>query len=48
MTHPKRRNPLVLCALMKKGGQHGKTRKAERQLLKQAIRQLAAEARVRQ
>ncbi len=47
MTHPKRRNPLVLHPLMKKGVVHQKTRKAERQALKQATRQLVAEERVR-
>ncbi len=47
MIRPKRRNPLVLHPLMKKGGVHQKTRKVERQALKQATRQLVAEARVR-
>jgi hypothetical protein len=47
MKHPKRRNLLVLHPLMKKGGVHQKTRKAERQALKQATRELVAEARLR-
>jgi hypothetical protein len=47
MTHPKRRNLLALHPLMKKGGVHRKTRKAERQALKQATRQLLAEEHVR-
>jgi len=47
MNHSKRRNLLALHPLMKKGGLHQKTRKAERRALKQATRQLVAEARVR-
>jgi len=47
MTKPKRRNPLVFHPLMKKGELHKKSSKAERQALKQATRQLLAEARVR-
>jgi hypothetical protein len=46
MIHNKRR-ALLLHPLMKKGGVHQKTRKAERQALKQATRQLVAEARLR-
>ena len=43
MTKPKRRNPLLFHPLMKKGGLHKKSHKAERQALKQATRQLVAE-----
>lgn len=45
MNKPKRRNLLVLHPLMKKGGAHRRSRKAERQVLKQATRALVAEAR---
>ncbi len=47
MTHPKRRNPLALHPLLKKGGAHKKTRKAERLAFKKATRQLVAESRAR-
>ena len=47
MTKPKRRNPLVFHQMMRKGGLHKKTKKAARQALKQATRQLVAESRVR-
>jgi hypothetical protein len=47
MIQPKRRNPLILHPMLKKGGAHGKTRKAERQACKQATRKLVAETRAR-
>ena len=47
MTKPKQRNSLIFHPLMKKGGLHKKSNKAERQALKQATRQLVAESRVR-
>lgn len=45
MTKPKRRNLLLLHPLMKQGGVHRKSVKAERQALKQATRELVAGAR---
>jgi len=47
MTKPKRDNPLAFHPLMKKGGLHKKSAKAERQALKMATRQLVAESSVR-
>jgi hypothetical protein len=45
MIKVKKRNPLAFHLLMKKGGLHRKSRGGERQSLKQATRQLVAQAR---
>ena len=47
MKQPKPRNPLALNPLMRKGGVHKKSQKAERQALKQATRKLVAEIQTR-
>jgi hypothetical protein len=47
MIKVKKRNPLAFHPLMKKGGLHRKSRGGERQSLKQATRQLVAQARER-
>ena len=44
MVQIKRRNPLALNPLLRKGGVHKKSRKAERRALKQATRKLVAKA----
>ena len=44
MTTPKRRNPLALNPLMRKGGVHEKSRKAKRRAQKQSTRKLVDEA----
>ena len=46
-TKTKRRNQLAFHPLMKKGGEHKKSGKAERHALKLATRQLVVEARER-
>ena len=47
MKQLKRRNPLALNPLLAKGGVHKKSKKAERQALKQATRKLVAEIQTR-
>ena len=44
MTRTKPRNPIALNPILRKGGVHRKSRKAERRALKLATRRLVADA----